>query len=683
MALSKPNLLTHLKTLTRSPPIPPPSILSLRLLSFATPEDAAADRRRRKRRLRIEPPLNSLRQQPQQPRPSPTNPNAPKLPEHASVLTGKRLELHNNILKLIRVNDLEEAALLTRHSIYSNCKPSIFTCNSVMAAQLRQSRYSDLLSLHRFITQAGVAGNVVTHNLLINAYLDCRKTDTALENYKLLINEAPFNPSPTTYRILVRGLVDNDRIEKGVELKDEMLEKGFEADKVVYATLMWGFAKKGDADGVFGLYEELKGKVGEDFVGGGVYGSLMRGYFLKGMESEAMECYRECVGEGSKVKMDAVAYNYVLDALSKNGKFDEALRLFDRMLGEHSPPKTLTVNLGSYNVIVDGYCAEGKFGNAIEVFKSMGEKRCAPDTLSYNNLIMQLCKNGMLAEAEELYRGMAEKGVSPDEFTFVLLMDTCFEENRPDDAAGYFKTMVEAKLRPNLGVYSRCVEGLVKVGKVDEAKSFFDLMVGKLRMDDASYKFIMKSLFDIGKPDEVLAIVGSMLRDDPSDFTTELQEFAKEELGKLGREDEVVKLMEDIEREKAEAIAAAAEAAEKAKASARAAVSSLIPSKLFGNKGLDEDSSANTDNAEATPENGELQVGKEEDVHAQVGDIGSGNSDSTEAIVGNGEVQVGKEENALDQVGDIGSGYADSTEAMKADDVIEAEVVSDSKIGAA
>ncbi|KAL8127805.1 hypothetical protein AgCh_014656 [Apium graveolens] len=275
----------------------------------------------------------------------------------------------------------------------------------------------------------------------------------------------------------------------------------------------------------------------------------------------------------------------------------------------------------------------------------MGEKRCALDTLSYNNLIEQLCKNNMLAEGEELYRGMAEKGVNPDEFTFVLLMDTCFDEDRPDDAAGYFKTMVEAKLRPNLRVYSRCVEGLVKVGKVNVAKSFFEMMAGKLRMDDASYKFIMKSLFDIGKPDEVLAIVGSMLRDDPSDFTAELQEFAKEELGKLGREDEVVKLMEDVEREKAEAIAAAAEAAEKAEASARAAVSSLIPSKLFGNKGLDEDSSANTENAETTAENV--------------------------------EVPAEKEENVLEQVGETGSGNADATEELKASDVIEAEVISD------
>ncbi|XP_042514381.1 uncharacterized protein LOC122089031 [Macadamia integrifolia] len=224
----------------------------------------AAERRRRKRRLRIEPPLNSLRHtQPQQRPINPNpNPNAPKLPESVTVLTGNRLNLHNRILTLIRQNDLDEAALLTRHSIYSNCRPTIFTCNAVMAALLRQSRYSDLLSLHRFITQAGVAANVVTHNLLINAYCDCRKTDTALEHYKQLINDAPFNPSPTTYRILVKGLVDNNKVDRAVELKNEMLEKGFAPDSIVYNHLMLGLVKKLDPDGVLALYEELKEKLG-------------------------------------------------------------------------------------------------------------------------------------------------------------------------------------------------------------------------------------------------------------------------------------------------------------------------------------------------------------------------------------------------------------------------------------
>ncbi|PIN27113.1 hypothetical protein CDL12_00112 [Handroanthus impetiginosus] len=610
MALSKPSFLNHLtKTLTISRWLQsralPPTSLAIRLFSFATPEEAAAERRKRKRRLRIEPPLSALRhQQPQQPRPSPSpapqNPNAPKLPEPVSALSGNRLNLHNRILKLIRENDLEEAALFTRHSIYSNCRPTIYTCNAVMAAQLRQSKYAELLSLHRFITQAGVAANVVTYNLLLTVYLDCRKTDLALEQYKQLMNDAPFNPSPTTYRILIKGLVDNQQVEKALEIKDEMLTKGFKPDPTIYSYLMLGQAKNSNAEGVFELYEELKQKMGtEEILDGVIYGNLMKGYFLKGMETEAMECYKKVVGEDSPIKMSAISYNYVLEALSKNGKFEEALNLFERMKNEHDPPRKLTVNLGSYNVVVDGYCAEKRFNEAIEVFNIMGEKRCSPDTLSYNVLIDQLCNNDKLAEAEELYKGMADQKVSPDEYTFVTLMDTCFKENRPDDAAQYFRTMVESKLRPNLAVYNRLVEGLVKVRNVDEAKSFFDLMVPKLRMNDDAYKFIMGALFEVGKHDEVLKIVDGMLREEPNDFTEEVEEFVREGLRKEGREDEVTNLKLDIEREKAEAAAKAAEEAERAKASARAAVASLLPSKLLGNKD-NENKDAEEGSSEAT-----------------------------------------------------------------------------------
>ncbi|PSS33000.1 Pentatricopeptide repeat-containing protein [Actinidia chinensis var. chinensis] len=138
-------------------------------------------------------------------------------------------------------------------------------------------------------------------------------------------------------------------------------------------------------------------------------------------------------------------------------------------------------------------------------------------------------------------------------------------------------------------------------------------MVGKLKMDDASYEFIMKVLFEVGKADEVLNMVGTLLRDEAFEFSAELQEFVKGELSKEGREEELVKLMEDVEREKAAAAAKEAEAAEKAKASARAAVSSLLPSKLFGNKESEENSEAASENADdANSINAELKVEKED-----------------------------------------------------------------------
>lgn len=416
------------------------------------------------------------------------------------------------------------------------------------------------------------------------------------------------NPSPTTYRILIKGLVDNNKLERALEIKQEMDSRGFAPDPIVYHYLMMGSARNSDPDRIFSLYEDLRGKSGGVLDDGVVFGSLMKGYFLRGVEKEAMECYEEAVGVNSKVKMSAVAYNSVLDALSKNGKFDEALDLFDRMMREHAPPRRLTVNLGSFNVMTDGYCAQGRFKEAIEVFRKMGEFRCSPDTLSFNNLIEQLCNNGMIVEAEEVYGEMEGKGVNPDEVTYGLLMDTCFKEDRPDDAAKYFRKMVDSGLRPNLAVYNRLVDGLVKVGKIDEAKAFFELMVKKLKMDVASYQFMMKVLSEAGRLDEVLQIVDTLLDDNGVDFDEEFQEFVKVELRKEGREDDLTKLMEEKERLKAEAKAKEAEAAETAKRSARAAVASLLPSKLFGNKETD---------SESKPE-GEFQALKEDGTESEL-----------------------------------------------------------------
>ncbi|KAE9604014.1 hypothetical protein Lal_00002092 [Lupinus albus] len=629
MSLSKATFLNHLRTATTFHR-QPPSTVSLRFLSFSSPEEAAAERRRRKRQLRIEPPLSALNRTQTQNQPNQKsqstyylNPNNPKLPEHVTALTGNRLNLHNRILTLIRENDLDEAALYTRHSIYSNCRPTIFTINAVLYALLRQSKYSDLLSLHRFITQAGVVPNTVTYNLIFQTYLDCRKADTALEHYKQFVNDAPMNPNPTTYRILIKGLVDNGKLERALEIKQEMDSRGFAPDPLIYHYLMLGCARGSDSDRVFELYKDLKGKLGGVSEDGVVYGSLMRGYFLRGMEKEAMECYEEAVGMDSKVKMSVVGYNSVLDALSKNGRFDEALKLFDRMMREHVPPRKLVVNLGSFNVMVDGYCGQGKFKEAVEVFRKMGEFRCRPDTLSFNNLIEQLCNNGLILEAEEVYGEMEGKGVNPDEVTYGLLMDTCFKENRPDDAAGYFKKMVDSGLRPNLAVYNRLVDGLVKVGKIDEAKLFFELMVKKLKMDVASYQFMMKVLSEAGRLDEVLQIVDTLLDDNGVDFDEEFQEFVKVELRKEGREDELAKLMEEKERLKAEAKAKEAEAAEADKRSARAAVASLLPSKLFGNKETD---------SESKPE-GEFQALKEESAESEYAekiteDVGSNDGET-------------------------------------------------------
>ncbi|KAL0925343.1 hypothetical protein M5K25_003664 [Dendrobium thyrsiflorum] len=543
--------------------------------SFSSPEDAAAERRRRRRLLGMPPPssLGDI------PRPSPpdqpplrkaqTSPSIPKLPEPASSLSGPRLLLHNNVLSLLRSGDLQEADLLVRHSVYSSCRPTIYTVNAVLSALLGESLHSDLLALHRFVNQAGIAPTVVTHNLLIQSYIDSRKLDLAVSYYRFLCRDLPLHPSPSTYRILVKALLSASRMEEALQLKDEMIAM-MKPYLEVYNLLISWLVDNGDPDGALALYEELTGKLGENLksFGGIVDGSLMKAYYKKGMEKEALELYNSALGkEGSPFRFSVQSYNSVLDAFCKNGKFEEALPLFERMMGEHCPPRRLSVNLESFTLMVDGYCATGRFKEAIDVLRKTGEKKISADTLSYNNLIRKLGQNGMVVEAEELYREMSEYGIKPNELTFVLLMEACFGANRIEDAIRYLSDMDDAGVEPETLAYNTVLCGLVKVGNLTEAKVFFDRMMEKeVKRDLVSYEVLLKAFCVSNRWDDVFGVVRALLMDRKMVFQPQIRELVEDAARREKMEGELARLYDEVEKEKEDALARAAE--DKARADA-------------------------------------------------------------------------------------------------------------------
>ncbi|KAF9588643.1 hypothetical protein IFM89_014181 [Coptis chinensis] len=73
--------------------------------AYSSAEEAPIERRRCKHRNRIEPPLHALRRDPSAPRPCP-DPNAPRLPDSTSALTGPRLSIHNRVQSLICAGDM-------------------------------------------------------------------------------------------------------------------------------------------------------------------------------------------------------------------------------------------------------------------------------------------------------------------------------------------------------------------------------------------------------------------------------------------------------------------------------------------------------------------------------------------------------------------------------------------------
>ncbi|XP_062181386.1 pentatricopeptide repeat-containing protein At3g49240, mitochondrial-like [Phragmites australis] len=533
-------------------------------LAHADAASAAASRRERLR--------DAFVATPPAPKPSPS---AVRLAEPLPTLAPSRLALHNRILALLSgpQADLPEAALLTRHALHSNCRPSSFTCTAVLAALLRARRLDDFFALHRFALQAAVPPTAATHALYLSALAARRLPDDAVHHLRLLARPgSPVPPSPTAYRVVIECLVaDHGRLADAVELKDEMLNSGFVGpDPKVYSLLMAGFVDAGDGSKAVELYQEQKDKLGgEPVLDGIVYGSLMKAYFLMGMEEKAMECYNEVLGAESEVRFGAESYNEVVDALGQNGRLDDALKLFDRMLGEHDPPLRIAVDVRSCSVMVDAYCAAGRFEDAIAVFRRMGEWKLVQDVAVYNNLIRHLGLNRLIGEVEVLYNEMCECGVGADEETCILLMEACFNVGRIDDGICYFDKMAELELKPDAAAYHKIVDGLVGFSMLDKAYEYFDQMKDKgVSPSISSYETLLKAYVGAGRLDDAAKVAKGIILDEKVVFSDEVRELLEGALRGDGREDDIAKLYEGVEREKAEAAARAEE--EKARAEALA-----------------------------------------------------------------------------------------------------------------
>ncbi|XP_068648172.1 pentatricopeptide repeat-containing protein At1g10270-like [Aristolochia californica] len=548
--------------------LPPPSftLCASRSYAFSSAEEAAAERRRRKRRLRIEPPPGTLRD-PNAVRPPP-DPKASRMPDSTSALTGRRLNLHNRVQSLIRSGDLDSASATARQSVFSNTRPTVFTCNAVTASMFRARRFDDgIAHFQFFFRQAKIIPNVVSYNILINTFCDAGRVDTALDTYRYVSENEQFGPSTVTYRHLIKGLVDANRISEAIDLLREMLNKGHGADSLVYNTLMDGFIKLGNMKKALELFEELKERC--LVYDGLVHATLMEAYFQKGMENEAMDSYKDLLGR--QFNMNAVTCNTLLVVLMKYGKMNDALPLFDQMLAAHKPLSFIAVNTDSYNLMVNEYFRLRKIEEAIAIFKKTGPKPYTMDIGGYNNIIGKLCaEDGWVEEAEKLFDEMYTKSVTPDVQTFELLIEGYFREGKMDAAIRCFNKMVnppvetvkptlsifgtsvtsreEQGVKASVGFYNKVISGFVERERLQEAQEVLRRMAEKqVKPDLASYDCLIMALCKSGQLDQIRTLLDEMMAKNEVTLSPKLHETVLNAFGKEGWRDVESMLQQKID----------------------------------------------------------------------------------------------------------------------------------------
>ncbi|XP_049352415.1 pentatricopeptide repeat-containing protein At1g10270 isoform X7 [Solanum verrucosum] len=518
----------------------PNFLLPQRSFAFSSAEEAAAERRRRKRRLRIEPPINALRRDPL-PRgpPSPDDPRS-RLPDTTSALVGPRLNLHNRVQSLIRAGDLDSAAAVARHAVFSNTRPTVFTCNAIIGAMYRSGRYNDAKALFQyFFNQYNIIPNVVSYNHVIVSHCEAGEVDEGLKVYSHIIENAPFSPSAVTYRHLTKGLIDSDRIAEAVDLLREMLNKGHGADSLVYNNLILGFLNLGNLEKANELFDELKERC--TVYDGVVNATFMDWFFKQGKVKEAMESYRSLLDK--KYRMVPATCNVLLEVLLRHGRETEAWALFDAMLDDHTPPTFQAVNSDTFNLMVNECFRLGKVSEALETFKKVGKglktRPFAMDVAGYNNMITKLSELEMMEEAEKYYMELCNKSLSPDVTTYRTMIEAYVKMDSVEGTLEKYTKMVEAGLRV-IPVYAeKWFNFLIEKGKVAECVPILTKMGEREPKPDVTiYDIVIRALCGEGNYDASSNLVIQTINYGVG-LTSSLREFLLESFGNQGRREEI------------------------------------------------------------------------------------------------------------------------------------------------
>ncbi|KAL3515759.1 hypothetical protein ACH5RR_022661 [Cinchona calisaya] len=526
----------------------PNHLIPLRSYAFNSAEEAAAERRRIKRLRRIEPPLSALRRDyPSQQGGGNNFNNAPKgppLPDSTSSLTGPRLNLHNRVQSLIRAGDLDSASSVARHAVFSNVRPTVFTCNAIIAAMYRGGRYTDSKNLFQyFFNQSNIIPNIVSYNNLILSHFGNGDVEEAIKVYHQILEVAPFVPSAFTYRHLTKGLVDAGRNNEAVDFLREMLAKGQGADSLVYNNLISGFLELGNLDKANEFFEELQERC--LVYDGVVSATFMDWFFKQGREKEAMEAYKYLMNK--QFKMVPATCNVLLEVLVRHGKENEAWDLFDSMLDNHTPPTFQAVNSDTFNIMVNECFRLGKVSEAMEVFKKVGKaaksRPFAMDVAGFNNMIARMCEVEKFEEAEGYFVQLQSKSLSPDVTTYRTFIDTYIENGKVDETLEKYRMMVVAGLRVIPAYANKWFSFLIEKGKVEECVPILmKTCEREPKPDVTTFEIVIRGLCGVGELEACSYVVTQMMTFGVG-VTLALKEFLLHVFEKEGRLDVIERIV--------------------------------------------------------------------------------------------------------------------------------------------
>ncbi|XP_039010213.1 pentatricopeptide repeat-containing protein At1g05600-like [Hibiscus syriacus] len=371
-----------------------------------------------------------------------------------------------------------------------NCIPQ-FNCvnftesfNTILGIVLKESNFKAAYQLFSDnCWRLEVKSRVKSLNLLMEGLCRFKKSDLALNSFQEMDFQGCY-PDRESYRILMKGLCDDGRLDEAIHLLYSMFwrisQKGSGEDIVIYRILLDALCDDGKVEEAL----EILGKV----LRKGLKAPKSRRQRLdlsQCRDREDSEATKRLINEalirGGVPSMDS--YSAMAIDLYNEGRVDEGNKVLNEMHKRGFFP-----SLPMYEAKAEALSKKGRVSEVIKVIEEdIKEGTCVPSVGLYNTILKCLCNAG----DSELAIGYLKKtskqvGCVATKETYSILVNGLFKEGKYVEASRVLEEMLIKSHRPGAETYNGLIKGLCLIGRQYEAVMWLEEMVSQGMLPDLS-----------------------------------------------------------------------------------------------------------------------------------------------------------------------------------------------------
>nr|CAB3489013.1 unnamed protein product [Digitaria exilis] len=446
--------------------------------------------------------------------------------------------IYNVLLSgLCKKRMLPAAKNLLAEMLEQNVQPDKFVYTTLIDGFIRSENLSDARKVFEFMEEKGVCPDVVGYNAMIKGYyysgiVKAEKKTTLLDVFKVLVSDG-LDQRISTKNAIIFSLCRHNMLEKALEWKDKMANKGYSSDRITFLSLLYGFCSVGKPGNWRNILpnEFQKDEIeiilrscilhatvawiiswrrvwysgaGDNATPPGASARLSKFFWpvrehISSIIGQALERGRS---SGSvELELERLNVNlspFVVNRVLRDGNFSLLSEFLDRVRSQG-----VALHRSLYRMLISGYVRAGKFGSVIQTFDEMVTSGCREFGVDYNRLIGVLVKNccfdlvekyycmaldkgfcltqqNRLHDALQMLEKMGMKGTDPDVVTYTTVVDCLCDNKQFAEAVELWEDMVKRGLKPDTIACGVLIFGLCKNDRVNEA---FELALRMLSLD--------------------------------------------------------------------------------------------------------------------------------------------------------------------------------------------------------